>query len=138
MKVKLQNLRETNLFLGQSRLAGVLVLLMAGVFIAAGPAIRPMGSPRPLRELHRKDLPIIASIYDVAPTLLALAGVPMGRDMEGRVLTRILNAPSSPAPVASHDDSEWREARARFFAEAVQDSAEAERMSQLRALGYIE
>ncbi|UCE86216.1 MAG: alkaline phosphatase family protein [Deltaproteobacteria bacterium] len=109
-----------------------------GVFIAAGPDIRTIAPPVGLRDLHKKDLNIVASIYDVAPTLLALAGVPVGQDMRGRTLAEIFRKTPSNASVASHDDPGWLEARARFFGDAVEDPAEAERMAQLRALGYIE
>ena len=49
-----------------------------GVLIVAGEGIRP------------GPLPAGASVLDVAPTLLYLMGLPVARDMEGRVLTEIL------------------------------------------------
>ena len=49
-----------------------------GVLILAGEGIRP------------GPLPAGASVLDVAPTLLYLMGLPVARDMEGRVLTEIL------------------------------------------------
>jgi hypothetical protein len=49
-----------------------------GVLIVAGEGIRPA------------PLPAGASVLDVAPTLLYLMGLPVARDMEGRVLTEIL------------------------------------------------
>jgi predicted AlkP superfamily phosphohydrolase/phosphomutase len=50
-----------------------------GVLLLAGGGIRP--GTRPAR----------ASVLDVAPTLLYLLGLPVARDMEGRVLTEILD-----------------------------------------------
>ena len=50
-----------------------------GVFLAAGAGIRPGSTPA-----H-------ASLLDVAPTLLYLMGLPVARDMEGRILTEILD-----------------------------------------------
>jgi len=50
----------------------------AGLFLAVGGGIRPGSAPRG------------ASVLDVTPTLLYLMGLPVGRDMEGRVLTEIL------------------------------------------------
>lgn len=50
----------------------------AGFFLAIGGGIRPGSLPRG------------ASVLDVTPTLLYLMGLPVGRDMEGRVLTEIL------------------------------------------------
>lgn len=110
-----------------------------GVFVAAGPDIRTGNSPRPVRELHRSELSHVGSIYDVAPTLMALAGVPAGRDMRGRVLTEILRHPANmPAPVLSHDDDRWLRARETLSATSVEDPNERERLQQLRALGYVE
>jgi hypothetical protein len=50
-----------------------------GVLLIAGGGIRPGSSPSS------------ASVLDVAPTLLYLLGLPVARDMEGRVLTEILD-----------------------------------------------
>jgi predicted AlkP superfamily phosphohydrolase/phosphomutase len=50
-----------------------------GLFLAVGGGIRPGG--------HIGD----ASVLDVAPTLLYLAGLPVGRDMEGRVLAEAVD-----------------------------------------------
>ena len=50
-----------------------------GVLLAVGNGIRAGAVPRQ------------ASILDVAPTLLYLMGLPVARDMEGRVLTEILD-----------------------------------------------
>jgi hypothetical protein len=50
-----------------------------GFFLAAGGGIRPGSAPRG------------ASVLDVTPTLLYLMGLPVARDMEGRVLTEILD-----------------------------------------------
>jgi hypothetical protein len=50
-----------------------------GVFLAAGDGIRPGSTPAN------------ASLLDVAPTLLYLMGLPVARDMEGRILTEILD-----------------------------------------------
>ncbi len=49
-----------------------------GVLLLAGEGIRPGAIPQD------------ASVLDVAPTLLYLLGLPVARDMEGRVLTEIL------------------------------------------------
>jgi predicted AlkP superfamily phosphohydrolase/phosphomutase len=50
-----------------------------GVLILAGAGVRPGSSPAN------------ASVLDVAPTLLYLMGLPVARDMEGRILTEILD-----------------------------------------------
>ena len=49
-----------------------------GVLLVVGPGIRPGA------------VPSNASVLDVAPTILYLMGLPVARDMEGRVLTEIL------------------------------------------------
>jgi hypothetical protein len=49
-----------------------------GVLLMAGEGIRPGATPAG------------ASVLDVTPTLLYLMGLPVARDMEGRVLTEIL------------------------------------------------
>lgn len=50
-----------------------------GFFIAVGDGVKPGAAPYE------------ASILDVAPTILYLMGLPVARDMEGRVLTEILD-----------------------------------------------
>lgn len=65
---------------------------LEGVLIASGPAIRAGESPSGARLL------------DIAPTVLHLLGVPIPADMDGRVLTEILDpalAPGAPASDAT-------------------------------------
>jgi hypothetical protein len=50
-----------------------------GYVIAVGDGIRPGATPR------------AASVVDIAPTILYLMGLPVARDMDGRVLTEILD-----------------------------------------------
>jgi hypothetical protein len=58
---------------------------MEGVLIAAGPAFRAGASP------HQADL------LDIAPTVLHLLGVPIPADMDGRILTELLDPAIIPA-----------------------------------------
>jgi predicted AlkP superfamily phosphohydrolase/phosphomutase len=51
---------------------------MEGVLIASGPAFQPGASPEN------------ATLLDIAPTVLHILGVPVPADMDGRVLTEIL------------------------------------------------
>jgi tetratricopeptide (TPR) repeat protein len=44
-----------------------------------------------------------ATLLDIAPTVLTLLGLPIGRDMDGRPLIEALNRPVTPAYVASWD-----------------------------------
>jgi predicted AlkP superfamily phosphohydrolase/phosphomutase len=59
---------------------------MEGILIAAGPAFRIGATPHD------------AELLDIAPTVLHLLGVPVPDDVDGRVLTELLE-PASPQPV---------------------------------------
>jgi len=62
-----------------------------GIFVAAGPGIR-------------QDSRISgASLLDVAPTILTLLGLPVGRDMDGRVLTEVFERVPDVRQVDSWD-----------------------------------
>ena len=52
---------------------------LEGILIAAGPSVRPGAEP------------IEASLLDVAPTVLHLLGVPVPEDIDGRILTELLD-----------------------------------------------
>jgi predicted AlkP superfamily phosphohydrolase/phosphomutase len=60
---------------------------MEGVFVAAGPAFRPGTSPG-----------AGADLTDIAPTVLHLLGVPVPGDMDGRILTEVLDPAFVPEP----------------------------------------
>ena len=60
-----------------------------GILIAAGPAFVTGAEPRG------------AALLDVAPTVLHLLGVPVPEDMDGRVLTELLEPVSSLRPAVS-------------------------------------
>ena len=64
---------------------------LEGVFFAQGPAFQPGA------QLQG------ATLLDIAPTVLHLLGVPVPRDMDGRVLTEVLD-PSVQAPEAHAND----------------------------------
>ncbi len=108
-----------------------------GVFIAAGPGIeRPVAMPAANR-LQRSQLDRSASIFDITPTLLALLDIPVGEDMQGRVLEEWLAGDrATVGSVPSHDTPEWLLARAELNARVGVSSDE--RLEQLRALGYID
>jgi hypothetical protein len=109
-----------------------------GVFLAAGPDVRGRAGVA-ARDLSRGDLARVGSIYDIAPTLLALAGVPAARDMRGTALADVLADSARPLPpVDSHEDEAWRLARHGRKADEVADPGEALRLQQLRALGYVQ
>lgn len=101
-----------------------------GSFLLAGPGIRRDAT------VHG------ATLLDITPTVLALFGLPVGRDMEGRVLVNAFDAP----PQIERIDS-WEafpdpvyDARERDAASDDREAAEAAAasMQQLVELGYIE
>jgi hypothetical protein len=109
-----------------------------GVFVAAGPGIRgsPLGAS--IDALVPSDLPHVGSVFDVAPTLLALLNAPVGADMDGDVMTGMIE-PSHLAAfpvrrIETHDTPQWLASRPR----RVEPPDAAERTEQLRSLGYIE
>jgi len=104
-----------------------------GLIVAAGPGIQHTRPTRPIRELTRDDLTRVGGVADITPTVLALAGVPVGRDMDGAVLEHVLDD-VEPRFVDTHDTAEWLEARGTAPNEVP---GAAERIEQLRALGYI-
>jgi tetratricopeptide (TPR) repeat protein len=76
-----------------------------------------------------------AALLDVAPTLLALAGLPPAADMPGRVLTEGLTIGDPPRTVATYEDGSAVAATAPDAADAGVDPAILDR---LRALGYLD
>jgi predicted AlkP superfamily phosphohydrolase/phosphomutase len=88
-----------------------------GIFIASGPGVR------------RRASITGADLMDLAPTILHLAGLPVKSEMDGRVLTDILEV---PAPVR------YEEAQTDLVQEAglsADETAEVE--ERLRGLGYL-
>jgi len=88
-----------------------------GIFIASGPGVR------------RRASITGANLMDLAPTILHLAGLPVKSEMDGRVLTDILEM---PAPVR------YEEAETGLVQEAglsADETAEVE--ERLRSLGYL-
>lgn len=93
-----------------------------GILVMHGPGIRA-------------NSPHAPSLLDIAPTALALLGLPMGRDMDGRVLAESLtDAP--PEPIESWDAVPGDDAR--HPADLRQDPFEAhDAIRQLVDLGYM-
>jgi predicted AlkP superfamily phosphohydrolase/phosphomutase len=71
--------RLVGLLSGRGSIGGTHERAPDGYFIAIGEGIRPGATLRG------------ASVVDVAPTILYLMGLPVARDMDGRVLTEILD-----------------------------------------------
>ncbi len=96
-----------------------------GVIIMSGPGVRRNG--------RIED----ASILDVTPTLLSLFDLPVGRDMDGRVLTEAMEADFLDAHpvtwVESHERGEGGDGK-----EPISSTVDEEVLERLRSLGYIE
>lgn len=76
-----------------------------------------------------------ARVFDIAPTILALYGLPVGLDMEGRPLTQAIDEEFlARHPVRYVDTYETGEQR---IPRAVTSAADHDIKERLRALGYI-
>jgi len=105
-----------------------------GVLIAAGEGIERQG--RVDAFLERGGLTTHGTIYDVAPTVLALLDVPGARDMQGRAYDRILEgaaAASAARPLVESHDFGFRPPRRLEMPDAMNDDF-TERFQQL---GYV-
>lgn len=94
-----------------------------GVLLAAGPSIRRGGS----REK--------ASILDVTPTLLQLLGVPVWREMDGKVIESLFSQPTTIAWVNGSTlgvKSTW------VGGDAEPAPSSEDVMRRLQALGYVQ
>jgi predicted AlkP superfamily phosphohydrolase/phosphomutase len=114
---------EEKLLIRNKNLSGVHEFAPDGILIMAGAPVK--------KGLQRKS----ASIYDVAPTLLTLMGLPAAEDMDGRILADWLKAEAAAAlsrpPVASYDAG-WT-----YAGEPLPVPADEAKEEKLKALGYI-
>jgi tetratricopeptide (TPR) repeat protein len=98
-----------------------------GIFVLAGPGIK------------KDDVVYGATLLDIAPTILSLFGLPVGRDMEGKVLVNVFEETPTVERIAS-----WEEVPDPKFesreASSVEDDPEAAAVAlqQLVELGYVE
>ncbi len=113
---------------------------LGGIFLASGPSIRP------------GEIPTV-TLYDIAPTILYLLGLPIADDMPGKVMEAAVNSGfkerypiqrvPSYEPLASGSTSgpgvaEGGAGRAPASpGGASVDPGEAEMLEQLRSLGYV-
>lgn len=96
-----------------------------GILAAAGPGIA--------RGSSVKDV----SVLDITPTLLALLGEPVGRDMDGFVIEDMLSASLLDRRPVAYVETYESDAP-RESAEPVKSPVDEEIREQLRSLGYIE
>jgi predicted AlkP superfamily phosphohydrolase/phosphomutase/tetratricopeptide (TPR) repeat protein len=96
-----------------------------GVFTIAGPGIRAGA-----------ELPGVG-LLDIAPTVLALFGLPSGADMEGGVLTGVFRSPPATGQIPSWEKIEGNDGRHPPHMQ-LDPMAASESLDQLVALGYVE
>jgi len=95
---------------------------MDGMFMLMGDGVR--------RGVVRQD----AAIVDMAPTILYLLGLPVSRDMDGRVLTGLLEEEwTSSRPVCYTDEDPG----ALVSGPGLTDQESEEVRDRLRSLGYV-
>jgi predicted AlkP superfamily phosphohydrolase/phosphomutase/tetratricopeptide (TPR) repeat protein len=108
--------------------------------IPAGPAIehRDFGILVMSGDGIRKDELIHgASVLDITPTLLAMYGLPVGKDMDGKVLTAAFEGPEEVESIPSWDDVPGDDGRHPPDTR-LDPVAAKEALDQLVALGYID
>ncbi|MEM7311412.1 MAG: alkaline phosphatase family protein [Planctomycetota bacterium] len=94
----------------------------AGVLVAAGPAVAPGATAK-------------ASLFDVAPTVLALMGLPSSTQFEGKTLETLIE----PAFRAAHPQDEALDEPPLFFRDRpIPEGMDAEYVKQMQAIGYID
>lgn len=95
---------------------------LEGVLLLSGPGIRPGSVPEE------------ATLYDLLPTVCALAGLPRALTLEGRVLEEVLAAGADRSPAERPLDYGPRRAP---VAAARTAPGEDELVERLRSLGYL-
>ena len=104
-----------------------------GIFVASGPGIRSGAG----QDGKQDGVEITgASIYDIAPTILHALGLPVGKDMDGRVLTDILDEHMARRPEETIES--WDTGRVEAVAEPeVPAEVDEKVLEHLKSLGYI-
>ena len=108
-------------------------------FAAAGPSVARQAARLPARAASIAEA---GSILDMTPTLLAMLGLARGADMDGVVMTSLLDPafvrehPLQEVP--SHTPADWQATRRLAGSAELPDPSAGERIEQLRGLGYLQ
>lgn len=97
-----------------------------GIFAAMGPNIK------------KDHITYGASLLDICPTILALMGLDIGQDMDGRVMTGIFNTPPELNFIPSWETVEGEDGMIKKFQTDNDEDANEAAIKQLEDLGYIE
>ena len=96
-----------------------------GIFVASGP------------DFKKGEKVYGLSLIDIAPTLLHMYDLPIGKDMDGKPLLEIFKNPGQPKFIES-----WEDVDGNFGEHANKDNfstlSDAETMQQLVELGYVD
>jgi len=101
-----------------------------GILVMHGSGLRPAG-----------ELSEMPHIYDIAPTILALAGFPVPKDMQGKVIAEALSE-----EVRTNLNGKVVETYGTYHPPALEHmlggeatrEGDAEAIERLRALGYVD
>lgn len=96
-----------------------------GIFVANGPGIK------------QDERVTGASLIDIAPTILTLAGLPVGADMDGRALVEIFETTPAIQTIPSWDEVPGECGHRLEATESTPDESE-ELLRQFVALGYVD
>jgi predicted AlkP superfamily phosphohydrolase/phosphomutase/tetratricopeptide (TPR) repeat protein len=88
--------------------------------------------------LKRDELLRGATLLDIAPTILTLFGLPVGQDMEGKVLVNAFERMPEIARIESREKVDDPNAPPREISAADDPEVAAEAMRQLVELGYLD
>ncbi|MCK4679533.1 hypothetical protein KAT82_00250, partial [bacterium] len=97
-----------------------------GILAAVGPGIR--------RGVTLAN----ANVLDLTPTILALLGEPVGRDMDGFVLTGLIDEGHVADHPITYVDTYERDEPPEQSEEPVESALDDAIREELRSLGYIE
>jgi len=111
----------------------------AAFFLAKGPLVTSTVRGDYRGPIRRFDLVEHGSVLDITPTILAMLGAPVGKDMVGRVMRDVIDPEFLERHgvdyVSSHTGGLWNRLRP---SDKRARSEVGERIEQLRQLGYID